>query len=93
MLQNLKHKVRAVLPKPKLIVYIGRSQKGFQTRHQPEKGPFHFSSFNSNLANSEFLCGNFSNSIRNFQIKNVQIPNFKSQISISNVKFQFSILI
>ena len=29
MWPNLKQKVRAVLPKPKLIVYIGRSQKRF----------------------------------------------------------------
>ena len=29
MWPNLKQKVRAVLPKPKLIVYIGRSQKSF----------------------------------------------------------------
>ena len=31
MWPNLKQKVRAVLPKPKLIVYIGRSQKSFRT--------------------------------------------------------------
>ena len=29
MLPNQKQKVRAVLPKPKLMVYIGRSQKNF----------------------------------------------------------------
>ena len=29
MWPNLKQKVRAVLPKPKLIVYIGRFQKSF----------------------------------------------------------------
>ena len=29
MWPNVKQKVRAVLPKPKLIVYIGRSQKSF----------------------------------------------------------------
>ena len=29
MWPNLKQKVKAVLPKPKLIVYIGRSQKTF----------------------------------------------------------------
>ena len=29
MWQNLEQKVRDVLPKPKSIVYIGRSQKSF----------------------------------------------------------------
>ena len=36
MWQNLKQKVRAVHPKPKLIVDIGRSQKSFRTGPQSE---------------------------------------------------------
>ena len=36
MWQNLKQKVRAVHPKPKLIVNIGRSQKSFRTGPQSE---------------------------------------------------------
>ena len=36
MWQNLKQKVRAVLPKPNLIVDIGRSQKSFRTGPQSE---------------------------------------------------------
>ena len=39
MWPNLKQKVRAVLPKPKLIVYIGRSQKSFRIGPHPEKSP------------------------------------------------------
>ena len=39
---NLKQKVRAVPPKPKLIVYIDRSQKSFRTGPQPEKSLFNF---------------------------------------------------
>ena len=31
MWPNLKQKIKAVLPKPKLIVFTGRSQKSIQT--------------------------------------------------------------
>ena len=37
---QIKQKDRAVLPKPKLIVYIGRSQKCFWTWKQPKKLPW-----------------------------------------------------
>ena len=85
MWSNLRQKVRAVLPKPKLIVYIGRSQKNFRTRPQPEKKPFHFSIFISKFSNSEIPNSEFSNSevlnseVSNckFQIANLQIPNFQ----------------
>ena len=36
MWPNLKQKFRTVLPEPKLIVYIGRSQKSFRTGPQSE---------------------------------------------------------
>ena len=54
----LKQKVRAVLPKPKLIVYIGRSQKS----------PFtlQFSIPNFQIPNSQIL----NVQIPNFQIMN-----------------------
>ena len=62
MWPNLKQKVSAVLSKPKLIVYIGRSQKSFPTGPLPEKKPFHFSIFNSEFSNSKFLNSAVSNS-------------------------------
>ena len=103
MWPNSKQKVRAVLPKPKLIVYIGRSKKSFRTWPQPEKKPFHFSLFNSKFSNSQFSNSEFSNSecsnsdiqIPNFQIPNFQIANFQSpkfQISISNFKLKVDFL-
>ena len=63
MWPNLKQKVRAIPPKPKLMVYIGRSQKNFRTWPQPEKKPFHFSILNFQIPN--------------FQISNFWIPNFR----------------
>ena len=39
MWPELKHKVMAVLPKPKLIVYIGRSQKVFEPDPSPKNSP------------------------------------------------------
>ena len=74
MWPNLNQKVRAVLPKPKLIVYIGRSQKSFRTVPQPEKKPIHFLIFisecsNSELSNSEFLKFVFWNQV----IKTIQV--------------------
>ena len=77
MWPNIKQKVRAVPPKPKLIVYIGRSQKSFRTGPQPEKKRFHFSILNLQIPY--------------FQIANFKIPKF--QISLSNFKFPFKILI
>ena len=65
MWPNLKQKIKAVLPKPKLIVYIGRSQKSFRTGLQSEKSPFTF----------QFSIPNFQ--IPNCQIPNAQIPKFK----------------
>ena len=71
MWQNLEQKIRDVLPKPKSIVYIGRSQKSFRTRPQPEKKPFQFSIPNFQILN--FQISNFE--IPNFQILNSQILN------------------
>ena len=65
MWPNLKQKVRAVLPKPKLIVYIGRSKKSFQPGPKPEKSHFTF----------QFSISNFQ--IPNIQIPNIQIANFQ----------------
>ena len=39
MWPNLKQKVRAVLPKPKLIVYIGRLQNVFEPDPDPKIAP------------------------------------------------------
>ena len=39
MWPNQKLKDRAILPKPKLIVYIVRSQKVFVPQPNPQKGP------------------------------------------------------
>ena len=39
MWPNFKQKVRAVLPKPKLIVYIDRFQKGFEPDPNHKKCP------------------------------------------------------
>ena len=39
MWPNLKQKVKAVLPKPKLIVYIGRSQKVFEPDPSSKNSP------------------------------------------------------
>ena len=83
MWPNLKQKVRAVLPKPKLIVDIGRSQKSFQTGPQPEK-PFHFSIFNSEFSNSEFSNSEFSNS----EFSNSEFSKFGfSNSEFSNSEF------
>ena len=84
MWPNLKQKIRAVFPKPKLIVYIGRSQKSFRTGLQPEKSPFtfQFSIPNFQIPNVQILkfqITNFSNSEflnAEFQVLNFQIPNF-----------------
>ena len=81
MWPNLKQKVRAVLPKPKLIVYIGRSQKSFQNGPQPYKKPFHFSIFNSEFSNFEFSNSEFSNS----EFSNSEFSNFE----FSNSEFLF----
>ena len=88
MWPNLKQKVRAVLPKPKLIVNIGRSQKSFRTVPQPKKSPFtfQFSIPNFQIMNVQiptFLISNFR--IPNFQIPNVPIPKFQiPNIQIAN---------
>ena len=39
MWPNLKQKVKAVLSKPKLIVYIGNSQKDFAPDPYPKNSP------------------------------------------------------
>ena len=94
MWPNLKQKVRAVLPKPKLIIYIGRSQKSFGARPQPEESllTFQFSILNFQIQNFQipnFLIPNFQISdfqISNFQISNFQITNFQIQdYQISNL--------
>ena len=89
---NSNQKVRAVLPKPKYIVYIGRSQKSFLTIPQPEKSSFtfHFSIPNFQIPN--FLISNFQNP--NYQIPNVPIPKFRfPNIQIANFQIaNFQIL-
>ena len=75
MWPNLKQKVRAVLPKPKLIDYIGRSQKSFRTGLQPEKSPFTFQFSSPNFQIPDFQIPNVQ--IPNVQIPKFQIPNFQ----------------
>ena len=66
MWPNLKQKVRAVPPKPKLIVYIGRSQKSFLTGPSRKKA--------LSLFNFQFLIFKFQ--MFKFQMFKFQI--FKS---------------
>ena len=76
MWPNLKQKVRAVLPKPILIVYIGMSQKSFLPDPSPKKSPF---TFQFSIPNFKILNFQFTNFlIPNFRIPNFQIPNVQS---------------
>ena len=75
MWPNLKQKVKAVLSKPNLIVYIGRFQKSYQTGPQPKKSPFTFQFSIPNFQIRNFQILNFQ--ISKFQVPNFQIPNFK----------------
>ena len=82
MWPNLKQKVRAVLPKPKLIVYIGRSQKSFWTGPQPEKSPFNFQFriFKIGILKfGIFKFGIFEFRIPNLKIQNTKIPILKTR--------------
>ena len=104
MWPNLKHKVRAVLPKPKLIVFVGRSQKSFQTGLQPEKRPFtfQFSILNFQIPNfpipnfrspnSEFSNSKRSNSeVSNSECSNSEFSNFEfSNSEVSKSKYSNS---
>ena len=75
MWPNLKQKVWAVLPKPKLIVYKGRSQESFQTNPSPKKNPFTFQFENSEFENSESENSEFEN--QNLKIQSLKIRNSK----------------
>ena len=85
MCPNIKQKVRAVLPKPKLIVYICRSQKVCEPTQAQKNSPFtfQFSIPNFQIPNFQILNFQITNfwipnfQILNFQIQNAQIPNFQ----------------
>ena len=96
MWPNLKQQVWAVLPKPKLIVYIGRSKKIFEPDPSPKKSlfTFQFSIPIFQILNFQILKFQIPNfqianiQIANFQISNFQIPNFQiPKFQIANFRF------